>query len=225
MLALLSGFSSALPEFWADRVTTGAGVVSGVASGLNGLLLSSAQASPLPQPQKTCQLRKGSYLGRFKVTFYWLVEESSYEGKKTCPLYTTDGRLIGRFTPQFMRDFRTEACALLSDGRIISYMKRRDRCEVVETPVGANGYTLTELKSVAVDPSLINVGSTLYIPDADDMPVGNNLFHDGVFRAHDIGSAVKGQHLDVYLGLKSNMDYFRSTSLCRGGEVDVYLLQ
>jgi len=198
-----------------------------MASGLNDILFPVAHAAspPSSQPQKASKLRKGSYLGRYKVTFYWLVEESQYEGKKNCPLYTTDGRLIGRFTQQFIRDFRIESCALLNDGRIISYMKRRDRCEVVDAPIGTNGFTLTDLKSVAVDPSLITVGSRLYIPDADDVPIGSNTYHDGVFQAHDIGSAVKGQHLDVYLGLKSNMDYFRSTSLCRGGDVDVYLLQ
>jgi 3D (Asp-Asp-Asp) domain-containing protein len=81
------------------------------------------------------------------------------------------------------------------------------------------------MKSVAVDPSIIPVGSILYIPQAEDAPLGNGLVHNGIFRAHDIGSAIKGKRIDVYVGLKTNMDCFRSTSLCSPGYVDVYLLQ
>ena len=45
--------------------------------------------------------------------------------------------------------------------------------------------------------------------------------------ANSIGEAIaiKGNRIDVYLGPKSNMDLFRSTAMCRSGDVEVYLLQ
>jgi 3D (Asp-Asp-Asp) domain-containing protein len=225
LAALLANFTPSLSDSWGRCLLPEGWVALVMDSGFNDILLNSAYALPPPQPAKPSQLRKGSYLGRFKVTFYWLVEEDAYSGEKSCPLYTTDGRVLGRFTPQFVRDFRTESCALLSDGRIISYIKRANCCQVVDVPVGANGFSLVELKSVAVDPAVIPVGSTIYIPEAEDAPLSNGTFHNGVFRAHDVGSAIKGDRIDVYLGLKSNMDSFHSTELCRSGEVDVYLLQ
>ena len=170
-------------------------------------------------------LRKAQDLGKFKVTFYWLVEEDNYQGKKTSPLYASDGKLVGRFTPQFIKDFQNESCAMLSDGRIISYLKGTKRCRIVDMPIGADGYTLTELKSVAVDPTVIPIGSALFIRDAEDLPVTDSFVHDGVFYAQDVGSTIKGNRIDVYLGPKSNMDLFRSTAMCRTGGVEVYLLQ
>jgi 3D (Asp-Asp-Asp) domain-containing protein len=170
-------------------------------------------------------LRKAQDLGQFRITFYWLVEEDNYQGKKTNPLYTPDGNLVGRFTSQFIKDFHIESCAMLSDGRIISYLKGSNHCQLVDMPIGANGYTLTELKSVAVDPSVIPIGSAIFIGDAADVSISDSLVHDGVFYAQDVGSAIKGNRIDVYLGPKSNMDLFRSTAMCRSGDVEVYLLQ
>jgi 3D (Asp-Asp-Asp) domain-containing protein len=223
-IAVFSTIRSGIPDvFPADRTQNG-GLVSAMTSGLNDLLLPSVFAAQPPTTPQSYQLRKGSFLGKFKVTFYWMVEEDNYQGKKTSPLYGSHGELIGRFTPAFVKDFQMEACALLSDGRVISYMKKANRCEVVDAPVGC-GYTLSELKSVAVDPSMIPVGSTIYVPEAEGSRLTGGGYHDGIFRAHDIGSAIKGDRLDVYVGLKSNMDVFRSTALCNPGYVSVYLLQ
>ncbi len=190
-----------------------------------------AQASTLSSlPPKATNspvysLRKAQDLGQFKITFYWLVEEDNYQGKKTNPLYTPDGKLVGRFTSQFIKDFHVESCAMLSDGRIISYLKGSNHCQLVDLPIGANGYTLTELRSVAVDPTVIPIGSALFIEDAADVPIADSQVHDGIFYAQDVGSAIKGNRIDVYLGPKSNMDLFRSTAMCRSGDVVVYLLQ
>jgi len=222
---LLSLVSSIVPHLSVRKEALTSPVFSEIA------ISGQAQASTLGSlPTKAIgspaySLRKAQELGQFKVTFYWLVEEDNYQGNKTNPLYTPDGKLVGRFTSQFIKDFQIESCAMLSDGRVISYLKRSNRCQVVDLPIGANGYTLTELKSVAVDPSVIPIGSAIFIKDAADVPISDSLVHDGIFYAQDVGSAIKGNRIDVYLGPKSNMDLFRSTAMCRSGDVDVYLLQ
>ncbi|MGQ9678877.1 MAG: hypothetical protein ACUVUD_06305, partial [bacterium] len=61
-------------------------------------------------------VRTARYLGRFKVTYYWVVEEKDYPRSRTVPIYTQDGSLLGRFSPSFVKDFKIESAAQLRDG-------------------------------------------------------------------------------------------------------------
>ncbi len=170
------------------------------------------------------EIKAARYLGKFKVTYYWVVEEKDYPQSRAVPLYTPDGKLLGRFSSAFVRDFKIESCARLRDGRCISYLKRQDRAQVVDKFLGHGGYTLTELKSVAVDPQVIPLGSTIYIPEAENVVVNGRRL-SGVFYSHDIGSAVNGRHIDIFLGKKENMSAFASAGLKSSCSVDVYILE
>lgn len=170
------------------------------------------------------EVRTARYLGQFKVTYYWVVEEKDYPKGRSTPLYTVNGKLIGRFSAAFVKDFKRESAARLSDGRRLSYLKRQDRVQVVEKFLGNGGYTLTELKSVAVDPRLIPLGSKIYIPQAENVVIKGKR-HTGIFYAHDIGSSVQGKHIDIFLGDKENITAFTSRGMPSSGSVDVYLLE
>jgi 3D (Asp-Asp-Asp) domain-containing protein len=167
---------------------------------------------------------QGHLLGSFRVTFYWLVEENKYPGERTAPLYALSGELLGYFPDRFVQDFRMESCALLRDGRVISNWEAGNRCQVVDAPVGCNGLTLYALRSVAVDPSVVPMGAKLYIPEADGASLGGDACHDGLFYVHDVGGLIRGKRIDIYLGSKSNMKSFVSTSLCRSSITKVYIL-
>lgn len=164
------------------------------------------------------------YLGKFKVTYYWVVDESDYPRSRTTPLYTVDGRLLGRFCPAFVRDFKTESAARLRDGRNISYLKKADRVKIVDRFLGHGGFTLTELKSIAVDPDIIPLGSKVYIPQFEGISINGQQLN-GVFYAHDIGSAVKGNHIDVFIGSKNYMQILSSAGIRSSSLVDIYLLE
>ncbi len=166
----------------------------------------------------------GRYLGRFKVTYYWAVEEAEYPTSRSSPLYLADGQLLGRFSSAFVRAFRVEAAACLTDGRRISYLKRANRAQVVDQFLGYGGHKLTELRSIAVDPRLIPLGSVVYIPQAENVTVDGRT-SGGVFYAHDVGSAVKGKHIDIFVGRKENMDPFTSAGMGSASGVDVYILE
>ena len=166
---------------------------------------------------------KGRRLGRFRVTFYWLVEEDKYAGDRTAPLYTLRGELLGYFPARFVRDFRMESCALLREGRMISDPRAGNRCRVVGAPIGCHGFTLSALQSVAVDPTIVPIGAELYIPAANGVSLGGDACHDGLFYAHDVGGLIKGKRIDIYVGPRSNLELFESTSLCRSGRAEVYL--
>lgn len=167
---------------------------------------------------------KGHLLGRFRVTFYWLVEEDKYPGERTSPLYTLRGELLGYFPERFVQDFHMESCALLRDGRVVSGLRAGNRCRVVDAPIDRNGFALRALRSIAVDPSVVPLGARLYLPEADGTSLGGDTYHDGLFYAHDVGGLIKGKRIDIYLGAKSNMKLFDSTSLCRSGRTEVYLV-
>lgn len=175
---------------------------------------------PLPEEPA---LKQGKYLGKFKVSFYWMIREEDYKGKRTIPLYLDNGKLLGYFPADFVRDFKIESCARLKDGRIISYLKKANRAKIVDRPLGY-GFKLTPLKSIACDPEVIKLGSTLYIPNIFGLKINSYETHNGIFYAHDIGSKIKGRKIDIFLGYRENHLPFRKAGIKHGTEVDIYLL-
>lgn len=170
------------------------------------------------------------YKGKFKVTFYWIVEEKDYTGKRDTPIYLENGKLLGYFPRKFVEDFKKESCAELIDGRRISYLKRANRARIVKDFLGYGGYTITPFQSVAVDPNVIPLGSKLYIPQLTkvDRAVAvayGDLDEPGIVYAHDIGSMVNDHHIDIFVGYKRNLKLFYDTGVVSSGLVDVYLLE
>lgn len=176
------------------------------------------------QWEPAADVATGRYLGKFRVTFYWVVEEEDYPVSPSVPLYDTQGRLLGRFSSAFVKAFKTESAARLRDGRRISYLKLRDRAQVVNEFLGHGGHTLVALKSVAVDPRVVPLGSRLYVPQAGNVVIDGQPL-TGVFYAHDIGSAIKGKRIDVFLGVKEHMQAFSAAGMGSSSSVDVYLLE
>jgi 3D (Asp-Asp-Asp) domain-containing protein len=168
-------------------------------------------------------LPNARYLGKFKTTFYWVVEEGDYPSGGNA-LYDTESRLVGRFSRRFIRDFKIEAAARLNDGRCISYLKGANRVVVSDSFMGFGGYKLSELKSIAVDPRIIPLGARVYIPQAEKVVVNGKRL-SGIFHAHDIGSAVKGKHIDLFVGSRNNIDAFKSAGMRSLGSVDIYILE
>lgn len=168
-------------------------------------------------------LPNARYLGKFKTTFYWVVEEGDYPSGGNA-LYDTEGRLVGRFSRRFIRDFKIEAAARLNDGRCISYLKGANRVVVSDSFMGYGGYKLSELKSIAVDPRIIPLGARVYIPQAEKVVVNGKRL-SGILHAHDIGSAVKGKHIDLFVGSRNNIDAFKSAGMRSLGSVDIYILE
>ncbi len=162
------------------------------------------------------------YLGKFKVTFYWIIRESDYDGPKDTPLYLENGKLLGDFDYDFVQAFKKEACAELKGGKLISYMKRVNRVGVVREFLGVNGYTISPFKSIAVDPSVIATGSKLYIPALTTM---KERPHNGIVYAHDIGSMINGNSIDIFVGYKENTKLLTDAGIESSSLVDIYLLE
>lgn len=65
---------------------------------------------------------------------------------------------------------------------------------------GNKGNPLTPFVSVAADQSLYPFGTKLYIPAARGLKLPGGKVHDGIFVVDDVGSAIKGNHLDFFTG-------------------------
>ncbi|NJP10142.1 MAG: hypothetical protein HC866_12215 [Leptolyngbyaceae cyanobacterium RU_5_1] len=69
---------------------------------------------------------------------------------------------------------------------------------------GTEGMALVPYRTIAVDRTQIPIGSVIYIPQARGrtvtLPTGDRVIHDGYFFAADVGSAIQGNHIDVFLG-------------------------
>jgi 3D (Asp-Asp-Asp) domain-containing protein len=85
---------------------------------------------------------------------------------------------------------------------------------------GSTGQTLTPWLSISVDPSIIPLGQTGTLLFKNGTTTGYGLTQ-ATFKADDIGSAIKGKHIEIYLGEGQSAynDWLRS-----GGNrlVDVY---
>ncbi|HEY9648617.1 MAG TPA: 3D domain-containing protein, partial [Chroococcidiopsis sp.] len=81
---------------------------------------------------------------------------------------------------------------------------------------GVDGLALTPYRSIAVDRTQIPIGSVVYIPAARGqritLPNGETVVHDGYFFAADVGHAVQGNHIDMFIGTAERNPFSFATS-------------
>lgn len=83
---------------------------------------------------------------------------------------------------------------------------------------GTAGFLLAPYRTIAVDPARIAIGSVVYVPDARGQNItlssGDRVTHDGYFFAADVGGAITGNHIDVFLGVATQnlFPWVQSTS-------------
>lgn len=77
---------------------------------------------------------------------------------------------------------------------------------------GLEDYILAPYRTFATDISLIKPGTALYVPKARGAKIkldnGRTIIHDGYFFAADKGGAIKGSHVDVYIGVSKSAPFF-----------------
>lgn len=93
---------------------------------------------------------------------------------------------------------------------------------------GANRRLLVPYRTIAVDKTVIPIGSVIYIPEARGqtitLPTGEQVVHDGFFFAADAGSAIRGNHVDVFVGVSGEHPFPFITSNAKG-TFKAYLVQ
>ena len=77
---------------------------------------------------------------------------------------------------------------------------------------GLDDYVLSPYRTLATDVNFIKPGTAIYIPKARGAKIktrsGRLIVHDGFFFAADKGGAIKGNHVDVYIGVSKSASFF-----------------
>ena len=168
-----------------------------------------------PTPQQLA----GKVLGTFKNTYYDFPNESDFDGA-SLDLMNGSCQSIASVPRTFYESVCVQGSGTLKAGGTVSFAKRDCAC-AAECPRtgqhicfdlldkrqfpwgrGATGKGITPLVTVAVDSTIIALGTPLYIPEYDGVArdASGTTKHDGCFLAEDRGLAVKGQHVDVFTG-------------------------
>ena len=161
----------------------------------------------------------GKVLGTFKNTYYDFPSEGDYSGE-TVSLMNASCKPIISVPRAFYESVCVQGSGTLRSGGTVSFAKRDCAC-ATECPRtgqricfdlldkqqfpwgrGATGKGITPLLTVAVDSTIIPLGTSLYIPEYDGIArdLSGAAKHDGCFLAEDRGLAVKGEHVDVFTG-------------------------
>jgi len=161
----------------------------------------------------------GRSLGTFRNTYYEFPNERDFTGEAVT-LWDRDCKAIGSVPRSFYEAVCVQGSGTLLRGPTVSFARRdcscADTCPRTGQKIcfdeldgrqfpwgrGATGQPITPLVTVAVDPSVIPLGTALYVPELDGMPrdAAGTSAHDGCFVAQDKGLKVVGKHLDVFTG-------------------------
>lgn len=144
-------------------------------------------------------------IGRARITYYWIVDESdaAYGQSTTAAIKDVRGRVLARTSARFRRHLLLEGSGKLRDGRVVTYQKHLSgeaRFRVTKHPYGAayGRCPLVPYRTIAVDPKFVKLGTQVYIPELEGTKLPDGTVHDGIFFAHDRSAFVRGAHIDIF---------------------------
>lgn len=171
----------------------------------------------------------GTLLGVFRNTYYDFPAEFNYgfDGGARSIIHDRDCSAIAEVPAGFFGALCVQGSGTLATGETVSFSRRDcscaevcprtgqqicfDRLDQSEFPWGrgALGTAIIPLSTIAVDSSVIPLGTVVYIAEYDGVerhPGGNP--HDGCFVAQDRGMKVVGKHVDVFTGNPSVTEHW-----------------
>lgn len=123
---------------------------------------------------------------------------------------------------QVTKDFHDKLCVQgsgrVATGETLSFAKRDCACaavcprtgqkicfEKLDPKVfpfgrGAAGKAITPLRTIAVDTTVLALGTSVFVPEFVGAPMPDGKPHDGCFLAEDRGLKVVGRQIDVFTG-------------------------
>lgn len=159
----------------------------------------------------------GRVLGTFRNTYYDFPAEGDFSGE-TVKLMSASCGVIAEVPRGFHDAVCVQGSGSLKRGGTVSFAKRSCACaetcprtgqkicydalDAAKFPYGrgAAGTPIMPLVTVAADPTVLPLGTPIYIPELDGVPVPNGEPLDGCFLVEDRGSKVQGDHVDIFTG-------------------------
>jgi 3D (Asp-Asp-Asp) domain-containing protein len=163
-----------------------------------------------------------------RITLYHLATQPCPDAPQVA-LPRCGGGAIARVSSAFLRSARMQGSARLCDGRVVNVHKLSPLCFAVvdETHVWgttASGRPASPFRSIAVDPKRFAIGRWYYLPELAGValpPPAEGKIHDGCVRADDVGAAIKGELIDLFVGTTQALDAMK----VRFSDVTVHLAE
>ena len=199
-----------------------------LSAGLSFATMSEATAKPVgsgeidssnPHKQKSKQRRTIPTIGKYRLTYYWLVHEVDYPSEDKVTLLDIELNPLAVVSADFANDLYVEGTGVLVDGSIVNLY---DECESAPTgwcyflvdtnvaPFGwGSGAPLHPHLSVALDgaSSPVPPGTIVYLQELDGLEVswqGARWIHDGCLAVVDSGWSLTNRSLDLFVGSWEN---------------------
>ncbi|MBI2388874.1 MAG: hypothetical protein HYV09_04580 [Deltaproteobacteria bacterium] len=145
-----------------------------------------------------------------RVTLYHLASQPCPDAAQVA-LPRCGGGAIALVSHGFLKAAKMQGSAKLCDGRVVSVGKLSPVCFRVAAegfPWGAtaSGRPAAPFRSIAVDPKVFTLGRWYYVRELDGLalpPPAEGKKHDGCVRADDVGGAVKGDLVDLFVGSRA----------------------
>jgi 3D (Asp-Asp-Asp) domain-containing protein len=149
------------------------------------------------------------------VTYYWVAERPEGDPDELSIL-DCDGALLTRASKEFHAEVEMQrtARAISPAGKRIIFndvggcfrtLDAKYPWGVGLTSATEGAYALVPFRSIAVDPSIFTIGKWYFLPElvGKKTPSPSVFVHDGCVRAVDVGGAIKGNHIDFFVGNES----------------------
>jgi 3D (Asp-Asp-Asp) domain-containing protein len=166
------------------------------------------------QPAGGTALTAGSDL--FRNTYYDFPRDRAADRNAT--VFDAACAPIAQVSQEFHDQVCVQGSGRLANGDTVSFARRDCACAAVcprtgqkicferldarafPAGRGATGRAITPLRTVAVDPAVIPLGTPLFVADFVGLPMPDGGTHDGCFLAEDRGIKVVGRHVDIFTG-------------------------
>jgi 3D (Asp-Asp-Asp) domain-containing protein len=142
----------------------------------------------------------------FRNTYYYSVQEADYASQAVDNvIYDLEGKVLAQVSTAFRKQLLIEGTGTLLDGRVVNYagfIDKETRFHVTHHPYGhgVGDCPLDPFRTIAVDPNKIPLGSVVLIKETVGMLLPDGSVHDGLWKAEDIGGAIKSDRVDLFVG-------------------------
>lgn len=138
-----------------------------------------------------------------KSTLYYTALQQDYPPGDSAAFLDDQGAVLRRASSEFYAAAVTEGTARFTDGEVLNLTGGGDtQWQRTDASYGlsTNGCDLVPLRSAAVDPNVIPLGSRLLIPDTVGIPLPDGTAHNGMWLATDTGPDISGNRIDLFTG-------------------------
>jgi 3D (Asp-Asp-Asp) domain-containing protein len=150
--------------------------------------------------------------GAFRNTYYIIGIEADYPSSPVdVPILGLDLKPLAWTSKKYKRILDLEGSGLLLSGQVANFAARNGteilyRFTRHQFGLGVGNCPLAPFRSIAVDPEMIPLGSKVFIQETVGMVLPDGSVHDGYWDAIDIGSAIKKDRIDLYVGLNKHAE-------------------